>query len=391
MVSVTSEKKQRIREKIWNEMRKKNIERFPYAYGRVPNFKGAEKAALTLGNLEEFQLAKTVFVAPDSPQRPVRERVLICGKTLVMPTPKLKSGFIVINPVKGMEKKASSIKGAFTYGRTVPITDVPEVDLVVQGAVAVDRLGGRLGKGGGYGDREVALLRECGKRVPALAVTVHDIQVVEQLPQDKWDFTVDIIVTPTTVYRTYPVRREDVSKYMSYFLRHHPPNTISEDGFISLDELVALVQNRYAVDKEFVICLVKTDSKGRFQIQDRSIRAVYGHSYPVRIALPPADVDLLYHGTTEKAARQIVKEGIKPKGRQKVHLSPTPEGAVEVGKRRCSHPVILHIDVRKALKDNILIEKANESVYVADFIPPEYISREPDIMSNSLRYYLYFW
>ena len=371
----TSEMKQKIREKIWKDMKRKNIERFPYAWGRIPNFAGAEKAAETLTQLQEFQTAKTVFVAPDSPQRPVRESVLKQGKVLVMPTPRLKSGFIVVNPVKGLEYKASSIKGAMNLGNTVSAADVPSVDFIVQGAVAVDFVGGRLGKGGGYGDREVALLRDY-KKVPhaEIAVTVHDIQVVEKLPQNEWDFTVDIIVTPTRVIRTSSIKREAVSKYMSYFLRHHPPHAMTEDGFLDLDELVCMVQKQYPVDKKFIAHIVETDTKGRFQIQDNKIRAVYGHSYPVNIELPPADINVLYHGTTEDAVTLILKEGLTPQKRQKVHLSPTPDIAVEVGKRRCENPVILQINAQKALKDGIKIEKASEVVYVADFIPPEYIS-----------------
>ncbi|MBU7017319.1 MAG: RNA 2'-phosphotransferase [Theionarchaea archaeon] len=375
MENISSEKKC-IREKIWKEMKKGLIERFPYAWGRIPNFEGAEKAAQRLAALEEFKKAKIIFVAPDSPQKLVRELVLTHGKILVMPTPRLKSGFILLKPKKGLEKKASSIKGAFKLGNLVSITEVPEVDFVVQGAVAVDLLGGRLGKGGGYGDKEVALLRKHKKIVTAqISVTVHDIQVVEKLPQDEWDFTVDIIVTPTRVIRTSQIEREDVSKCMSYYLRHHPPRTMSRDGFVLLDELVTLVQERYTVDEEYITSIVETDTKGRFQLQDRKIRALYGHSYPVDIDLPLADIDLLYHGTTEKAAQSILKEGLKPKGRQKVHLSPTPDTAGEVGMRRCRTPVILQIDVRRALKNCIIIEKASDLVYVADFVPPEYIKK----------------
>ena len=374
-----SEKKQVIREEIWKKMKKKKIERFPYAWGRVPNFKGAERAAHILSETEEFQKAGTVFVAPDSPQRPVRELVLHHGKVLVMPTPRLKSGFLLVNPVKGMEKKASTIKGAFKLGEAISIEEVPVIGLVVQGAVAVDYTGGRLGKGGGYGDREVTTLKIHNKMGTAqIAVTVHEIQVVESLPQDPWDFSVDMIVTPQQVIKTFPFKREAVSKYMSYFLRHHPPDTVSEQGFLSLDELVNLVSKRYNVTREFLTSVVETDPKGRFQIKDNKIRAVYGHSYTVRVMLPGADISVLYHGTTEKAAEKILKEGLKPKGRQKAHLSPTPDAAIEVGRRKCEYPVLLYIDAEKALTDGILIEKASESVYVADFIPPQYISILPD-------------
>ncbi len=368
--------KNEIRERIWKEMKEKKIERFPYAWGRIPNFQGAEKAASRLKDLGEFKNAQTVFVAPDSPQRPVRELVLRNGKVLIMPTPRLTSGFVMVTPVKGRERESSTIQGAFKFGRIVSAADVPEVDFVIQGAVAVDILGGRLGKGGGYGDREIGILKEHRKGSKVLiAVTVHDVQITEELPQDLWDFTVDIIVTPSKVIKTSESRKEAISTYMSYILRHHPPESMSKEGFITLDELVDLVRKKYHVDESIILTTVEEDSKGRFQVQENRIRAVYGHSVPVSIEHPPADIDILYHGTYERAAQKILKEGLKPGKRQKVHLSPTVEVAEEVGKRRCEHPIILKIDVRKALKDKITIEKASDLVYVADFIPPEYISR----------------
>jgi 5-formyltetrahydrofolate cyclo-ligase len=366
--------KQSMRETIWKKMKKIGVERFPYAWGRIPNFEGAEKAASRLGGLDMFKNARTVFVAPDSPQRPVRELVLRQKKVLIMPTPRLKSGFLQVNPVRGTETMASSIRGAFTQGISLSEEDIPVVDLVVQGAVAVDLMGGRIGKGGGYGDREIQILRTHGKISTApLVVTVHDMQVVEWVPQDAWDFTVDSIITPTRVLTT--ARREDMSKYMSYILRHHPPPSISENGFIPLDELTRMVKKKYGVGRQVIQSVAENDSKGRFEIFHEKIRAVYGHSYPVSIELTPADIDVLYHGTTEKAATHILKEGLNPKGRQKVHLSPTIEVAQEVGKRHCECPVLLKVDVRKALENGVIIQKASNLVYVADHIPPQYISR----------------
>ncbi|HEX3012754.1 MAG TPA: 5-formyltetrahydrofolate cyclo-ligase, partial [Methanobacterium sp.] len=47
--------------------------------------------------------------------------------------------------VKGNEETASTINGAFKFGKK--IHEFPEVDLVVEGSVAVDKSGNRLGKG----------------------------------------------------------------------------------------------------------------------------------------------------------------------------------------------------------------------------------------------------
>ncbi|MBU2617360.1 MAG: 5-formyltetrahydrofolate cyclo-ligase [Euryarchaeota archaeon] len=98
-----------------------------------------------------------IFVTPDSPQRPVRETVLRDGKLLLMASPRMKSGFILISPEDGDPREASTIKGALMMGRSADLTSV-KVDLLVTGAVAVDRTGRRLGKGTGYFDTQNLIL-----------------------------------------------------------------------------------------------------------------------------------------------------------------------------------------------------------------------------------------
>ncbi|MGC9345731.1 MAG: 5-formyltetrahydrofolate cyclo-ligase [Candidatus Bathyarchaeales archaeon] len=192
-------KKQQLREKIWNEMERSRIAGFPLpCRGRIPNFIGAEAAAEKLRELEEWRKAKVVFVNPDSPQRKVRENALKDGKILIMASPRLKKGFILVKPadVKGKERFASTIKGAFKHG--VEAQDFPKPDLIVQGSVAVDMLGHRLGKGRGYGDVEIKTLKGMFGVVP-IVTTVHDVQVVEAVPFEEKDEKVSMIVTPTRV------------------------------------------------------------------------------------------------------------------------------------------------------------------------------------------------
>ena len=196
-----SSKKQLLREKIWSEMERSRIAVFPLpCRGRIPNFKGAEAAAERLRQLEEWKKAKVVFVNPDSPQRRVRENALKDGKTLLMASPRLKKGFLLIDPakVKGRERFASTIKGAFRFGGEVQ--EFPKPDIVVEGSVAVNMHGHRLGKGHGYGDVEIQTLRKMFGRV-LVATTVHDIQIVKEVPFEEKDEKVSIIVTPTRVIR----------------------------------------------------------------------------------------------------------------------------------------------------------------------------------------------
>jgi len=194
--------KERLREETWERMERLGIARFPLpCRGRIPNFVDAEKAAALLREIEEYRKAKTIFVNPDSPQFYVRRQALLDGKTVVMASPRLKKGFIVLKSelLKGIEDEASTIKGAFRHGKLSE--EIPKVDLAVQGSVAVDPHGNRLGKGGGYGDREIRLIRESYGSGVKVVTTVHSTQVVSSVPREEGDQKIDIIITEKGVHR----------------------------------------------------------------------------------------------------------------------------------------------------------------------------------------------
>ena len=187
-------------------MEEKGVASFPKPiFHRIPNFVGVEKAAEKLKQLPEYKAAKVVFCNPDSPQRPLREMILKDGKVLVMATPKLRKGFLLLDPSTIPQNRifeASTIRGAFKHGRLVKPPEV-KVDLFVAGSVAVSLDGGRLGKGTGYSDQEYAILKDSGSLASGIIVvtTVHDVQIVERIPREEWDVPVNVVVTPTRVIR----------------------------------------------------------------------------------------------------------------------------------------------------------------------------------------------
>ncbi|MER3601984.1 MAG: 5-formyltetrahydrofolate cyclo-ligase [Nitrososphaerota archaeon] len=203
------EEKAHLREKVWQLLRESGVALPPFPLeGRIPNFRGAAKACERVSGLQAFQRARVVKVNPDSPQRHIRYLALTLGKSVLMPTPRLRQGFLLIPPLASAQAAAAStISGAFRYGRRVPLREVPKVDLVILGAVAVNERGARLGKGGGYADLEYALLREAGRlseATPIVAV-VHDLQVLaEEIPMLPHDVPVDVIVTPSRIMAVEP-------------------------------------------------------------------------------------------------------------------------------------------------------------------------------------------
>ncbi len=198
--------KHHIRERIWREIEERGIATFPPPYGRIPNFVNADKAAEKLALLDVWQKAKAIKCNPDSPQKFVRQRALKEGKTIYMAVPRLRKEKCFIE-LKGrmLANVASSIKGAFRYGKPVYPWEMKKIDLIVAGSVAVNRKGARVGKGGGYSDIEYAIAREVGivNEITPVITTVHDVQVInDEIPMREHDVPVDYIITPTKIIET---------------------------------------------------------------------------------------------------------------------------------------------------------------------------------------------
>lgn len=218
-----------IRKKVWSLLEETNIAAFPRpVFGRIPNFKGAEKAAEKLLSTPEFQRAKFIKVNPDSPQRYVRELALRQGKIVLVPTPRLKGDFYLLDPSKIRDfREASKISGFAKYGEVADIYSIPNIDLVVVGSVAVTLSGDRVGKGEGYSELEFAILRELNKvneKTPVVT-TVHDIQIVESIPVEPYDVPLDIIATPTRVIRVNRTREKPPGLLLEYLTKEKIEDT----------------------------------------------------------------------------------------------------------------------------------------------------------------------
>jgi 5-formyltetrahydrofolate cyclo-ligase len=199
--------KDEVRRGVWRAMDREGVSRFPGAEGRIPNFAGAKAAAERLARHPDWVRAETVKVNPDSPQTHARRLALAEGKVLVMAVPRLREEhpFRLLDP-KRLKKaalgEAATIKGALRHGRVIDLEEVPELDFVLTGSVAVNLKGARVGKGGGYSDLEYGLLSEAGKvyRRTTIATTVHPLQIVrENLLVTAHDIPVDLIATPRAV------------------------------------------------------------------------------------------------------------------------------------------------------------------------------------------------
>lgn len=197
-----------LRQRVWDRLEAEGAARFPYPpHGRIPNFAGAREAAERALEVPWLGRARRVKVNPDAPQRPLRRLLLEEGTVLLMPTPRLRAGFLELDPARipaSSRAKAASLSHARAWAREVPVRRLPELDAVVCGSVAVSEAGGRCGKGHGYSDLEYAILVELGHAPPPVLTTVHELQIVPEVPRDPADLPLAAVVTPE---RSLRVRR----------------------------------------------------------------------------------------------------------------------------------------------------------------------------------------
>ena len=154
---------------------------------------------------------------------------------------------------------------------------------------------------------------------------------------------------------------------------------MDKEGYVDIKQLLHSINenNKYGreIIKEDLEYIIKHSEKKRHEICGDKIRALYGHSVPMKIeksiGVPP---DILYHGTTHNAIDTIMKQGLLPMSRQYVHLSVTIEMATSVGKRRDSNPIILVVDAKQAYEDGIVFYYGNENVWLCDALPAKYLT-----------------
>ncbi len=181
-------------------------------------------------------------------------------------------------------------------------------------------------------------------------------------------------------------RRARLSKLMSGLLRHFPGEvglTLDKEGWVPIDELVRAVKERWRnreaytwLRPEHVLAVATLDPKGRFEVRGRRIRARYGHSIPVEIEYEEdRESKVLYHGTTERSYKNILREGVKPGRRLWVHLSTTLKDAVETGRRHGGRVVVLVVDADCLRKRGFRIYKASDRVRLVKHVPSECITR----------------
>lgn len=171
-----------------------------------------------------------------------------------------------------------------------------------------------------------------------------------------------------------------LSKEVSYALRHAPWEyelEIDEEGWVDINQLICSLKKFSiwdSISSEDLLLMIERSDKKRHEIFNGKIRALYGHSIPLKILKEAeAPPEVLYHGTARRFIEKIKYNGLLAKNRQYVHLSVDTETALQVGKRHDEKPVVLKIDCVKACSEGVKFYTGNDKVWLADYVPSKYI------------------
>ncbi|MEL6927404.1 MAG: RNA 2'-phosphotransferase [Cyanobacteria bacterium J06600_6] len=178
---------------------------------------------------------------------------------------------------------------------------------------------------------------------------------------------------------TSAARIVQISKYLSYHLRHRPDLLgleLAPGGWVEVEKLIAVAQIQgYSFDISELEDLVEQSDKRRFSFDSTGtlIRANQGHSVVVDLQLqsvfPP---EILYHGTATRSLPKIIAEGLNKMRRHHVHLSREINTAWQVAQRK-GKPVILEIAAGKMAAAEIKFYLSDNGVWLVDFVEPKYI------------------
>lgn len=170
------------------------------------------------------------------------------------------------------------------------------------------------------------------------------------------------------------------SIFISLILRHNPGAigiSLDEHGWASVEELISGINKTkgYGLDMETLEEIVRTDNKQRYSFnEDKTlIRANQGHSINVDVELKEAEPpEQLFHGTGERFADSIRREGLKPMSRLYVHLSKDRETAEKVGSRH-GKPHIFFVHSGRMFRAGYKFYLSENGVWLTKTVPPEFL------------------
>ncbi len=158
---------------------------------------------------------------------------------------------------------------------------------------------------------------------------------------------------------------------LAYLLRHNELSALELGGWRSVDSLIH--EDLFTIEE--LRNIVGNDSKGRFEFNpDKTkVRALYGHSVPIELNLEYSEPPhVLYHGTSIEACKSILREGIKPRARNFVHLTSDIITAQQTGMRH-GEPVVIQINAKKMVVEGYKFYNPTKKIWLVSEVPLRFV------------------
>ncbi|WP_082302469.1 RNA 2'-phosphotransferase [Pseudomonas bananamidigenes] len=173
---------------------------------------------------------------------------------------------------------------------------------------------------------------------------------------------------------------DDLSRFLSYVLRHEPEHIgleLDSEGWGNIKELISGSAGKGVfISLVEVEKIVSMNDKKRFEISSDGlrIRAIQGHSTKLvsRRYSELEPPEYLYHGTAERFLESIRHRGLVPGSRHHVHLTSDRVLASEVG-RRYGKVILLKINSQSMYGKGFVFFKSENEVWLTDCVPADFI------------------
>jgi putative RNA 2'-phosphotransferase len=180
--------------------------------------------------------------------------------------------------------------------------------------------------------------------------------------------------------------REDdpLVRRLAFLLRHGGPArglAIDAEGWADLSQVARrlgkIAGQRKATTADVLAALRGREGE-RFESARGRIRALYGHSIPgVIAARPAAPPTRLFHGTSSDAESIVRVDGLRPMGREHVHLSSDLGYAASIARSHGPRWLVLRVHAQTASAAGVTFLMTAGHVWLAGMIRPEFIDQLP--------------
>lgn len=181
---------------------------------------------------------------------------------------------------------------------------------------------------------------------------------------------------------TKPSFTKPLSRMLAYMLGRRPDEfglVPAPDGFVQIKELLKAFNEEDGwrhVRRASIHHLLMTEPDPPVEVLDNRIRAVDRSRLtpPTPVQHPPK---LLYTCVRRKAYPHVHQHGIEAAGYPRVVLAAEREMALRLGRRFDAEPVVLSVQVRKAMAAGTAFLQAGEQLFLADGIAADCFSGPP--------------